>query len=104
MSRYRGLIEGVVYKGTFDSFDSRTGEHTFTFDNGLKQSFHIKGEEMQEIYLEPFVFEGAKSYFLAPVESKCTKCKNLLSWIIFLAFFGGATALGLFVKGDFKGD
>ena len=59
---------------------------------------------MREIYLEPFDAEGAKAYFLAPVESKCTKCKNLLSWIIFLAFFGGATALGLFVKGDFKGD
>ena len=66
MSRYRGLIEGVVYKGTFDSFDSRTGEHTFTFDNGGKQSFDIKGDEVREIYPEPFVFEGGESYFLAP--------------------------------------
>ena len=71
MSRYRGLKEGFVYvyEGTFDSFDSRTGEHTFTFDNGVKQSFDIKGDEVQEIYPEPFVFEGAESYFLAPVES-----------------------------------
>ena len=34
-------------------------------------------------------------------ESKCTKCKNLLSWIIALAVMGGATALVMFLKGDF---
>ena len=56
-----GMVEGGVYEGTFDGFDSGSREHTFTFDNGVEQSFDIKGDEVRKIHPEPFVFEGAES-------------------------------------------
>ena len=97
---------GIVNEGTFDSFDSSTGKHTFTFDNGVTQSFDIKGDKVRNNhgYPGPFVFEGAESYFLVPPESmksKCTEiCRNLLGWIIFLVVLGGASALIAFLRGD----
>ena len=90
-----------VFKGTFDSFDSGSGEHTFTFDNGVEQSFDIKGGEVRKIYPEPFVFEGADSYFRAPVESKCTKNCKLLYSIACLLALGGATVLIMYLRGVF---
>jgi hypothetical protein len=96
-----GMVEGVVYEGTFDSFDSGSGEHTFTFDNGVEQSFDIKGGEVRKIYPEPFVFEGADSYFRAPVESKCTKNCKLLYSIACLLALGGATVLIMYLRGVF---
>jgi hypothetical protein len=60
-----------VFKGTFDSFDPSTGEHTFTFDNGAKQSWNIKGDKVQKTYPEPFVFEGAEAYFAYDGRGAC---------------------------------
>ena len=56
-------FKDVVYEGTFSSFDPSTGEHEIVFDNGVKQSWDIKGNDVRVVYPEPFVFEGSDAYF-----------------------------------------
>ena len=61
--RMAATCNDVVYEGTFDGFDASTGKHEFIFDNGEKQSWDIKGDEVRGTYPEPFVFEGAEAYY-----------------------------------------
>ena len=61
--RMAATARGGVFEGTFGSFDPSTRKHEIIFNNGVKQSWNIKGIEVRGIYPEHFVFDGAEAYF-----------------------------------------
>ena len=61
--RMAATARGGVFEGTFGSFDPSTRKHEIIFNNGVKQSWDIKGDEVRGTYPEPFVFEGAEAYY-----------------------------------------